>query len=256
MQPAVYERCLVPAIFAAWVDDLLDLAVLSTGTRVLDVGCGTGAVARGAAQRCGSSGRVVGLDINREMLAVAQATPIPSGQVEWREGDAMAMPFPDRSFDAVVCAQGLQYFTDKVAVLREMRRVVTPAGHIALCVWRGIEYSPGFVVLSRVLAAHVGPGLVDGPFSLPDAEQVRRLLSDAGFAEIAIRAEAKPVRFFSPEAFVEQFVIGSPLAGALAHVEPDTMRAIIREVGAQLEPFMTPEGLSFPIEGHLVAARS
>lgn len=254
-QPAAYERYLVPAIFGAWTDDLLDLAAASAGSRVLDVACGTGVVARAAAQRSGPSGQVVGLDVNREMLAVAQSIPVPGGHAEWREADVAAMPFPDRSFDAVVCAQGLQYFPDKVAALREMRRVLIPDGRVALSVWRAIDHSPGFAALSSALATYVAPGMVDGPFMLPDAEKLGASLAEAGFREIAIRAEAKPVRFASVAAFVGQFAAGTPLSVALAQVDEGTMAAIIRDVDEQLQRFMTPEGLTFPIEGHLATAQ-
>lgn len=254
-QPVAFERDLVPAIFAAWADDLLDLAAVGTGMRVLDVACGTGVVTRAATQRSGPSGRVVGLDISPAMLTVAQSIPVPTGHIDWREADALAMPFPDHSFDAVVCAQGVQYFSDRLAGLREMRRVLVPDGRVALCIWRSIEHSPGFAVLNGVLAAHVRPGLVDAPFTLPDAEQVQQLLTDAGFVEITIRSEAKQVHFATPEAFVEQYVSGSPLAVALAQVDEGTMQAIIRDVDEQLQPYVTGEGLLFPIEAHLVAAR-
>jgi SAM-dependent methyltransferase len=131
-----YERHMVPAIFGPWAEDLLALAMPAPGERVLDVACGTGVVARLVAQRVAPTGTVVGLDLNPGMLAVARTLPLPQGEIQWREGNVSAMPFPDASFDLALCQQGLQFFPDRPAALREVRRVLEPRGRLALSVWR------------------------------------------------------------------------------------------------------------------------
>src|SRR5262245_54532081 len=106
--PELYERDLVPAIFAPWAEALVDVGALHLGERILDVACGTGVVARYAAQRVGSTGQVVGLDLNAAMLGVARAVPAAAGApIEWLEGNATVLPLPDRTFDVVLCQQGL-----------------------------------------------------------------------------------------------------------------------------------------------------
>jgi ubiquinone/menaquinone biosynthesis C-methylase UbiE len=133
---ATYERVMVPAVFGPWAKDLLDRAALAPGMRALDVACGTGIVARLAALQVGSTGRVVGVDSNEAMLAVARAQPAPGGaQVEWRQGDATKLPFTDGEFDRVLCQHGLQYVADRIAALREMKRVLAPGGRLALSVF-------------------------------------------------------------------------------------------------------------------------
>ena len=121
-----YEKYLVPAIFGAWPPTLLRLVSPRPGDRVLDVACGTGTVARLAAEKIGPTGKVVGLDISAAMLTVAHSIPSPVGRIEWKEGDALSIPFTDGSFDVVTCQLGLQFFPDRAKALREMKRVLVP----------------------------------------------------------------------------------------------------------------------------------
>ena len=93
----VYESCFVPAIFGAWARPVADAAGIRMGNKVLDVGCGTGVLAREALSRVGQEGHVVGLDLNEGMLAVAART---EPKIEWRRGDAASLPFEDASFDS------------------------------------------------------------------------------------------------------------------------------------------------------------
>ncbi len=138
---------MVPTIFGPWAQDLVEVAPPRPGERVLDIACGTGIVARTAAGRVGSGGTVVGLDVSAPMLDVARGIAAGEGlSIEWREGSAMKLPFPDSAFEVVLCQQGLQFFPDRAAALREMHRVLGPGGRLALSVWRPIEGSPGFVV--------------------------------------------------------------------------------------------------------------
>ncbi|MGH7821530.1 MAG: class I SAM-dependent methyltransferase, partial [Candidatus Binatia bacterium] len=127
----VYESRFVPALFAGWALELVDFAGVAPGQAVLDVACGTGIVARTAFERMKGRGRVVGLDLNEAMLTVAgRVRP----EVEWRRGDAADLPFPDRSFDAVLCQMALMFFPDRGRALGEMRRVVDAGGTVAVAV--------------------------------------------------------------------------------------------------------------------------
>jgi ubiquinone/menaquinone biosynthesis C-methylase UbiE len=138
----LYQRYLVPAIASLWAADLIDRAAPRPGERVLDVACGTGVVARLAAERMGS-GRVVGLDINAGMLAAARSlSPGAGPSIEWYEGSALTMPFPDASFDLCLCQLGLQFFPDRPAAMREMFRVLQLGGRVALSVFSAIEHTP------------------------------------------------------------------------------------------------------------------
>jgi len=100
-----------------------------------------GVVARLAAERM-RTGRVVGLDLNEGMLAVARSVPVTGAPIEWREGSALSLPFEDRCFDLVLCQLGVQFFPDRSLALREMKRVLVPSGLVALSVYSDIERTP------------------------------------------------------------------------------------------------------------------
>src|SRR5438552_1035927 len=132
----IFESYFVPAIFAPWARVLLEYAAPRPGDRVLDLACATGIVARQVAPVVGPSGRVVALDINPGMLAVGASLPAPEGAaIEWRQGDAVALDLPTGAFDLVLCQQGLQFFSDRAAAVREMKRVLADGGRVVLSLW-------------------------------------------------------------------------------------------------------------------------
>lgn len=257
-----YERALTPAVFAAWAPLVVALADPRSGERVLDVACGTGVVTRLVARQVGRTGKVVGLDLNPGMLAVAAATaasePPTSASITWQEASATRMPFPDGAFDVAYCQLGLQFFPDRPAALREMHRVLVSGGRVGLMVWRGIEHSPGFDILAAALARHVSPeaaGIMRAPFGLAEAEELRELMAAAGFRDITIRPVAGTVRFLSVARFVQDYVAGSPLAGHVAKVSDEARAALVGEVGDALRSHLAGGALAFPIEAHLASAR-
>ncbi|MGH9289645.1 MAG: class I SAM-dependent methyltransferase [Acidimicrobiales bacterium] len=256
----VYQQRLVPAIFEPWAPLVVDAASLHPGERVLDVACGTGVVAREAARRVASQGTVVGLDNNASMLDVARAIPsTPATSIEWREADAMAMPFPEAAFDVVLCQLGLQYFVDRLAVLREMRRVLTDDGRLVVLVWQSIEGSPGFALLAEALQRHVGTQAVTimrAPFGLGDPDELRATISEGGFHDVSVRAAEGTVRFPSARHFVEYSVAGSPLAGPVGEATDGAREALVRDVEAAMRPYQTNQGLAFPIAAHLATAHA
>src|SRR5262249_55999571 len=128
------------------------------GECVLDVACGTGVVARLMAPYVGATGHVVGLDLDAGRLAVARALPpAPGAVVEWREGDALALPFAEAVFDLVCYQQSLQFFPDRLAGLREMYRGLVPGGRLALKFWRAIEHNPIALAMAKGPGRHVRP---------------------------------------------------------------------------------------------------
>ena len=198
----VYERELVPAVFAQWAPLLIDLACPDKGNRVLDLACGTGIVARMVATRVGRTGAVVGVDLNPGMLKVAAAAlrqPQDDATVEWREASADKLPFQNALFNVVYCQLGLQFFADRATALREVHRVLVAGGRVALMVWRGIHESPGFAALAEALERHVGQAaasIVRAPFGLSDADELTALVRNAGFQEVTVQQRTAMVQAF------------------------------------------------------------
>ena len=161
-----YEALFVPALFKQWAPKVAGAADIQPGQRVLDVACGTGILAREVALRTGSTGAVIGIDPNPGMVAVAKQLA-PS--IEWREGVAESLPFPDQSFDAVVSQFGLMFFTDQRQALREMLRVLAPGGRLAVAVWDSLDSMPAYaseVVLLEHTAGRQAADALRMPFVL------------------------------------------------------------------------------------------
>jgi ubiquinone/menaquinone biosynthesis C-methylase UbiE len=251
----IYQRELVPAVFGPWGPRVVELAALRPGLRVLDVACGTGLVARLAAEAVGVDGRVAALDLNPAMLEVASELPTVVGApIEWVEGDAQALPFAEASFDVVCCQLGLQFIPDREHALREMKRVLVPGGRAVVMVWREIDRAPGFAVLAAALDRTISEDagtLMRAPFALSDAGELSRLLERAGFRDCAIRAETGNVRFASAAMFVGSYIGGSPLAPIVATAPAPAYEELVSEVERALDPLIERGSLCFPIEAHL-----
>lgn len=198
-----YEREMVPALFRPWAEILLELSPPREGERVLDLACGTGIVARLAAQRVGGRGRVVGIDLNPAMLEVARAQSAREGlRVEWQQGDVSTLPFDDAEFDRVFCQHGLQFVPDRTATLKEARRVLREGGHLSIAVWEGLERHPFWSRFNDVLVELVGIPALAGPFCLGDAEELGLLLQMAGFQHVEIRPRSMHAVFGDAQGFV------------------------------------------------------
>jgi SAM-dependent methyltransferase len=252
----LYERYPVQYILGPWAPGLVALAHLQLGERVLDLACGTGVVARLAAPAVGLTGRVTGLDLNPGMLAVARSLPSPSGPpITWIEGSAMAMNFPKASFDVILCQQGLQFFPDRPAALREMRRVLIPSGRVLLSVWRIM--GPYHVAVVDALRWHVGAEAA-ATFSasrvVPDAEELSRLVVEAAFREVAIHPCVMNIRLPAVEGFVLSHLAATPVASAVAAVGSEARAALADQVSLALRAYVDGDGLAIPDETNVVTA--
>jgi ubiquinone/menaquinone biosynthesis C-methylase UbiE len=257
----LYQRYLVPAIASLWAADLIDRSAPRPGERVLDVACGTGVVARLAAERM-SSGRVVGLDINAGMLAVARSlSPGAGPSIEWYEGSALAMPFPDASFDLCLCQFGLQFFPDRPAAMREMFRVLQFGGRAALSVFSAIECTPVTNALADALDRCLRPGassIKRSEHSLADADELRQLAVGHGFRDVSVNTVTQTLRFASPREYVHMQMTATPMARLVADMESGSLDGLMDAIAGDLSAALCrdgEEGLVSPQEAHVLLAR-
>jgi SAM-dependent methyltransferase len=247
-----YETSFVPTFFAQWAPILCDAAGIQAGRNVLDVACGTGIVARTAAERTGPA-RVTGVDLNEAMLTVARRA---RAGIDWRQGDAAALPLPDRSFDAVVCQMALMFFPDRIAALREMRRVAAGSGTVAVLVPASLDVQPAYGPFVDMAVRHAGPearSLLTTYFACGDTGELTGLFGHAGLQVTATGTHSGTARFPSIDALVTTEVESTPLRERITEETYDRIRHGAREV---LTPFTTADGaLEAPFEVHVVAAR-
>jgi ubiquinone/menaquinone biosynthesis C-methylase UbiE len=259
--PELYERYLVPAITSIWAVDLIDRMQPGPGDPVLDVACGTGIVARLAAERM-ATGRVVGLDLNAGMLKVARAVPTTGASIEWREGSALSLPFADRSFALVLCQLGLQFFPDRGLALREMKRVLRPSGRAGLSVYSSIERTPAAHAFANALDRRLGPDaskIKRAEHVFPAADDLGALLAAAGFERIKLSTVTQQITFPSVLDYVRFQLTATPMAGLLGDRNAAERDSIIAQIASDarslLEPHMLRDGrLSFPQEAHVAVA--
>jgi len=212
--PALYDKYLGPLIFESYAQDLAArLAPFNPG-RVLEVAAGTGIVTRALLRSLPSGASIVATDLNQPMLDHA-ATQVSSSRVTWQNADAQALPFPDGSFEAVVCQFGVMFFPDKEKAYREACRVLKPGGHFIFSVWDSIDYNdfPNHITgaLAEMFPDDPPRFLPRTPYGHHDKQAVIDQVRSAGFAKVV--AETVTRRSMAPNCHnaVIGFVQGSPL---------------------------------------------
>lgn len=240
-----YEQILVPSILGPFARALVDRAGLRAGDHVLDVGCGTGAAARFAAEAVGATGRVVGGDINAGMLEVARAA---STSIEWDERSAYDLRYFTDAFEVVLCAQTLQFLGERDVAVAEMARVLKPGGRVAISCWTGIEGSPYFAALVDAIAKHVGSSTATGlnsAFALPSEGELRALL--APFHDVTVEVVQLDLDLARPSLaeFIPHHISATPMAAGYLAASGEAREAVVRDVVAKLP------GARIPFRSHV-----
>ncbi len=248
-----YEALFVPALFGQWTPKVVEAARLVPGQKVLDVACGTGALARAVQPRMGSTGYVVGLDASAAMLAVAKEL---APNVEWRQGMAESMPFPEESFDAVVSQFGLMFMVRGQAV-REMLRVLKPKGRLVVAVWDSLHNIPAYAAEVSLLERMAGSRAADAlraPFILGNPDDLATSFNDAGARWVTVDTARGMAQFPSIRVMVEADLRGWLPAMGVVLAENDIGR-ILEAAEDVLAPYATADGrASFEVRAHLVTA--
>ena len=245
---SAYERLLLPRIFNPWGRLLIAKAGLKAGDRVLDVATGPGTLARLAAEACGPSGRVNGVDNSAQMLALARdKAPLPhSASTDYHEAQADGLPFPAATFDVVLCQQGLQFFPDQLAALKEMRRVLKPGGCVALSLWADIKAMTLFSAFLDAVDTSLAQPAPRAALGWLDSPGLKSLLERAGFQGVAVREEVQVAVFEQGLAQALACVDGTTAGAPVRAMAPETRHAFELHVAEALAPYAQDGVLKVP----------
>lgn len=193
--PEIYDEYLVPLIFEDYASDLADRVVSTNPDAILELAAGSGVVTRALAPRLSPTARYAVTDLNQAMLDRAASMQVPDDRIEWRQSDALDLPFEDDSFDVVVCQFSVMFFPDKVAGYREARRVLKPDGVFVFNVWDALESNEfSDVVVQAINAFFLDDPpqfLTRTPFAYFDLDLIRSELGTAGFSDVSFETLEK-----------------------------------------------------------------
>jgi ubiquinone/menaquinone biosynthesis C-methylase UbiE len=257
--PKAYDEFLVPTLFEPWAKLLLEEVKLQPGEAVLDIATGPGTVARLAAAKVGSSGRVVATDIAPLMLDIARAKPLVAGAgpIEYLESPATPLAVSSDAFNVVLCQQGLQFFPDRPSALREMRRVLKPNGRAAIAVWTEIERNQIFAAYHKALCATVPAELANQitlPFSWPSGAQLKDAAKEAGFRDIRLLTPMLPMIL---EEGLEQAIrsfAATPVSPGVAALSQDLQDAFFARLRRELTPLVSDGKIIAEMTSNIIIA--
>ena len=231
------------------------------GERVLDVGCGNGAISLDAARRVGPHGRVTGLDLSAPMLDVARQRAEEQGlDVSFRQGDAQTASF-DEPFDVVLSRFGVMFFDDPETAFANLAQATRPTGRLSLVCWQEVLANEWIALPSMAMVAHVGipelpePG-APGPFALADPQRTKVLLESAGWSEVTVEEHKDGMRMGRDPEDVVAFMLSDEMGRRLVEgKDPEAVQAGTEAAVEALRPYATPEGVLLSGAYWLVTAR-
>ena len=256
--PKLYDTYLVPLIFEPYAADLAKRLARLRPARVLEIAAGTGVVTRQLASVLPASSSIVATDLNQAMLdqAAAAGTARP---VEWRQADAMQLPFPDGAFDAVVCQFGAMFFPDKAKAFAEARRVLGPGGVYLFNVWDRIEENEFADVVTAALVARVPNDpprfMARTPHGYHDRGVIERDLAGGGFGAPRIDTLAERSRAASPRDVAIAYGQGTPLRNEIETRDASALDEATELATAAIARRFGRGAVDGKIQAHVVTVR-
>jgi ubiquinone/menaquinone biosynthesis C-methylase UbiE len=213
--PKFYDTLMVPLIFEAYATHMAERVAAFAPGSVLETAAGSGVVTRALAPKLRADARYVVTDLNQPMLDYAASRQGSDRRIEWRQADALDLPFEDASFDVVCCQFGAMFFPNRVAGYAEARRVLRPGGRLVFSVWDRIEDNAFADEVTNAVAAvfpHDPPRfLARTPHGYHDVALIRQELGRAGFTDITIETREEVSRAASARDAATAYCQGTPL---------------------------------------------
>lgn len=258
-----YDAILVPAMFDPWAEELVSRTGVSEGDHVLDVACGTGAVAFRVASQVGKAGSVTGSDISPGMIAVARRKASErSANISFVEGDAEHLPIREGGYDVLLCQQGLQFFPDKVTALASFRRAMKRGGRLGVAVWQSQEHQDILPDFEAAMQRHLGErASLSQPFSFGDANELESVLTAAEFVDVTIHAVSRQVRFPSASGYVSMmFRPAAAVMPEFAQISPQEIEEIAAKINVDLQSvlqrYTVGDALEMTMRANIAVARA
>jgi ubiquinone/menaquinone biosynthesis C-methylase UbiE len=255
--PAIYEKYLGALIFEPYARELARRVAGQPVRRVLETAAGTGMLTRALSGMLAPEVEIVATDLNQPMLDFA-ASRLSAPNVTWRRVDAMSLPFPDGSFDAVVCQFGAMFFPDKAAGYREARRVLRPGGRFLFNMWDRIEENEFADVVTTAVAALFPADppsfLARTPHGHYDIATIRADLAAAGFATVAVETIAARSRAPTYRAPAIGYCQGTPLRNEIEARDPTRLDEATEAAAAALGARFGFGAVDGKIQAHVITA--
>jgi ubiquinone/menaquinone biosynthesis C-methylase UbiE len=237
--PENYDQYLGPAFFEPYAADLVERVPWRDSVSILEIACGTGVVTRRLLERLPRDAKLVATDLNDGMISYAQDKLRGADRVEWKQADAMALPFADEAFDVAVCQFGFMFVPEKATAFREARRVLKPGGTFLFNVWDSMETNDYARVAHQTILSSVTPEpprFFETPYGSFDRDEMRQLLEDAGFSNIDVTTV--DLESVSPSArdAARGLVQGTPVFVALVKRDPAIVPSLVENVAQALVP--------------------
>jgi ubiquinone/menaquinone biosynthesis C-methylase UbiE len=258
------RRAMQDILLAPVSQILIDRAQAKAGERLLDVGCGCGTTAIALAERVAPSGFVLGVDISEPMLSRARELAPTSLPLSFVLADATVYPFDPQNFDLLVSRFGVMFFAEPAVSFANLRRAIRPQGRVTFVCWRDPRENPWMTMPLQAVYQHVPklPQLAPedpGPFAFASEERVRRILSEAGYRDLAMERCDLSIDIANGrglEGAVDTAMNAGPASRALEGHPAEVRTAAANSVRELLAPRV--RGQSLPLAGSIwvVTARA
>lgn len=256
--PDTYDRYLVPLIFEDSAGDLARRVAARPGERVLETAAGSGVVTRVLAPMLPATAHYCVTDLNSPMLERAKARQGEDARIDWKQADALDLPFEADSYDTVCCQYGVMFFPDRVKGYSEARRVLRGGGRFLFNVWDSLEHNEFADTVTRTACTLLPDAppkfLARTPYGHGNPDLIRQELEKAGFSRISIEKVTGTSTAPDPSHPAIAFTRGTPMYGELAAHGEEMVQRVANAAAEEIRARFGSGPVSAKIQGYVIEA--